>query len=57
MDCSDEVIARVIHTTTRAEMAKHSSRFDVHKIVEFVAKKIGEKPETGDNVVGCVRKD
>ena len=57
VECSDEVIARVIHTTTHAEMAKHSSRFDVHKIVEFVAKKIGEKPETGDNVVGCVRKD
>lgn len=57
VECSDEVIAHVIHTTSHAEMAKHSSRFDAHKIIEFIAKKIGEKPETGDDAVGCVRKD
>jgi hypothetical protein len=57
VECSDEVLARVIHTTTHAEMAKHSSKFDAHQIVEIVAKKIGEKPEIGDDHVGCVRKD
>ena len=58
VECSDEVLARVIHTTGHAEMAKHSSRFDAHNIIGIIAKNIGEKPpEIGDDYVGCVRKD
>ena len=58
VECSDEILARVIHTTSHAEMAKHSSKFDAHSIVEVIAKIIGEKPpDIGDGHVGCVRKD
>ena len=57
VECSGEVLARVVHTTTHAEMARHSSRFDAHNIAKILAEKLGEKAEIRDDHVGCVRKD
>lgn len=31
VDCSEEVLARVVHTTTHGEMAKQSSKFTFAK--------------------------
>ena len=53
--CDDETIARVVQTTTHAEMAKNHSKFDNHSIVKACA------PSWGDSVpsklVGRVRTD
>lgn len=57
VECNDEVLARVVHTTTHAEMAKHSSKFDAHNIANIIAEKVGEKPGIADDHVGCVRED
>ena len=57
VECSDEVLAHVVHTTTHAEMAKHSSKFDAHNVAKIIAEKVGEKPEIRNDHVGCVRKD
>ena len=53
--CDDETIARVVQTTTHAEMAKNHSKFDNHSIIKACA------PLWGDSVpsklVGRVRTD
>ena len=47
IDCDEETIARVVHTTTHAEMAKHHSKFDLHSMVSVLAKGIaGDTPPT-----------
>ncbi|KAL5489215.1 hypothetical protein EMCRGX_G018283 [Ephydatia muelleri] len=55
VDCDEETFARVVHTTTHAEMARHSSKFDVHNLVSFWAKMYGDDPPSEFN--GRVRKD
>ncbi len=46
IDCDEEVIARVGHTTSHAEMARHSSKFDVSRETVKIAKMLGEDPPT-----------
>ena len=55
VECDEETIARVVHTTTHAEMARHSSKFDFHNLVPFWAKMYGDDPPSEFN--GRVRKD
>ena len=55
IDCDEEVLARVVHTTTHAEMSRHHSKFDSHNRALFFAKKIGEEPPA--EFTGRVRKD
>ena len=53
-DCSEEVISRVVFTTTYAEMFRHHSKFDSHFITEIIAKMVGDDPPAQS--VGRVRK-
>ena len=53
--CDEEVLARVVHTTTHAEMSRHHSKFDSHNHTLFIAKEIGEEPPA--EFTGRVRKD
>ena len=55
VDCDEETFARVVHTTTHAEMARHSSKFDLHNLVPFWAKMYGDDPPS--EFIGRVRKD
>ena len=43
VNCSDEVIARVVHTTTHAEMSKQSFRFVSRNGILGLAQLIGEE--------------
>ena len=54
-DCDEETIARVVHTTTHAEMSKHHSKFDVHSFVLEFGKGAGDEPP--GTFIGRVRKD
>lgn len=56
VDCSEEVIMRVVHTTTHAEMLRHSSKFDLHSVVHNIAKRFREGNEEDNTMVGRVRK-
>ena len=56
VDCNEDVIARVVHTTSHAEMSRHESKFSVHKLARVVAEKIGEIPPPEGAIVGRVRK-
>lgn len=51
----EETIARVVHTTTHAEMSKHHSKFDLHSLVQHRARLVGDDPPTV--LVGRVRMD
>ena len=55
VDCSEEVIERVVHTTTHAEMARHHSKFSVRSLTNRVAEMIGDDPPI--TLSGRVRKD
>ena len=55
MDCDEALLARVVHTTTHAEMVRHHSKFDTHNLAIMTAKKVGEEPPT--EFSGRVRKD
>ena len=58
VDCTDEVIARVVKTTSHAEMSKHSSKFDARSFSLALAQQIGEEPEFDtEDYVARVRKD
>lgn len=46
LDCDEETIARVVFTTTHAEMAKHLSKFDFHSFIQTISKVAGEEPPT-----------
>ena len=54
VNCSEEVISRVVFTTTHAEMARHHSKFDSYFIVLKIAELVGDDPPTES--VGRVRK-
>ena len=55
IDCDEEVLARVVYTTTHAEMSRHHSKFDLRNNTLFHAKEIGEEPPA--ELTGRVRKD
>ena len=57
IECDDDVIARVVHTTTHAEMARHHSKFGVRRFATVVAENLGESPPPEDEPVSRVRKD
>ena len=46
IDCDEALLARVVHTTTHAEMVRHHSKFDSHHFAIMQAKKLGEEPPT-----------
>ena len=55
IDCDEALLARVVHTTTHAEMVRHHSKFDTHHLAIMQAKKLGEEPPS--EFSGRVRKD
>ena len=55
VDCSEEVISRVVHTTTHTEMSRHHSKFDSHNFIAKISEILGDVPPT--EFVGRVRKD
>ena len=55
IECDEALLARVVHTTTHAEMVRHHSKFDTRNSSIMLAKKFGEKPPT--EFSGRVRKD
>ena len=57
VDLDEEAIARVVHTTSHAEMSRHASKFDTRKVVQMMTEKIGEEPPPEGEFVGRVRKD
>ena len=57
VECNDDIIARVVHTTTHAEMARHQSKFGVRRFATFIADKLGENPPPEGESVSRVRKD
>ena len=59
VDCSDKVIARVVHTTTHAEMSKQSFKFFISRSTAFkIAQLIGEETDLDDKkYVTRVRRD
>ncbi|KAL5473288.1 hypothetical protein EMCRGX_G027755 [Ephydatia muelleri] len=48
VDCDEETIARIVHTTTHAEMVKHHSKFDNHNFITA---------NPSSELTGRVRKD
>ena len=58
VSCSDEVIARVVHTTTHAEMSKQSFRFATRSSAHELAQLIGEETDLdAKEYVTRVRRD
>ena len=55
VDCDEETIARVVHTTTHAEMVKHHSKFDNHNFIGLHAMTYGD--DLPSELTGRVRKD
>ena len=56
VDCDEDVIARVVHTTSHAEMARHHSKFSSRIVATIIAKKIGETPPPESEFTSRVRK-
>ena len=57
IDCDEDAFARVVHTTTHAEMARNSSKFESCSFAVEIAKMIGEsQAASGSDYVGRVRK-
>ena len=57
VDCDEDAIARVVHTTTHSEMSRHHCKFDSHKYAAIIAEKTGETLSPERELVGRVRKD
>ena len=57
IDLGEDDIARVVHTTSHAEMSRLASKFDTRKIFLKMIEKIGEEPPPEGEYVGRVRKD
>ena len=53
----EDAIARVVHTTSHAEMSRHASKFDTRKFASKMTEKFGEEPVPENEFVGRVRKD
>ena len=46
VDCSEEVIARVVHTTSHSEMSRHASKFELDdETNKKIYDKIGDDPD------------
>ena len=45
IDCDEALLARVVHTTTHAEMVQHHSKFDSHNLVTPQYNNIIHRPE------------
>ena len=54
VELDDDAVARVVHTTSRAEMSRIASKFVIRKITLTLSEKIGEEP---DEIVSRVRKN
>ena len=57
VECDEDTIARVVHTTTHAEMSRHSSKFNMGDSISMMSKQVGEEPDPDNEYVGRVRKD
>ena len=57
VNCTEDEIARVVHTTSHAEMSRHAAKFSAHKNTLKLSKMIGEKPLTECEMISKVRKD
>ena len=55
IECSEELLKRVVHTTTHAEMARHSHKFAAPFVLAKHLKDFGERPPA--EIVGKVRRD
>ena len=53
----EDDVARVVHTTTHAEMSRQASKFNIRKIAMKMTDMIGEEPVPENEFVGRVRKD
>ena len=54
VDLDDDAVARVVHTTSHAEMSRIAAKFDVRSRALAISKEIGEEP---NGTVDRVRKD
>ena len=57
VDCDEDTLARVVHTTTHAEMARHHRKFDTHAVAMYVTKKAGDTLPPESERVERVRKN
>ena len=57
VDLDEDGIARVVHTTSHAEMSRQASKFNTRKVALRMSKMIGEEPVPESEFVGRVRKD
>ena len=57
VDLDEDAVARVVHTTSHAEMSRQSSKFDTRKLMLKMSKLIGDEPPPEEEFVGRVRKD
>ena len=57
VDCSEDEVALVVHTTSHAEMSRHAAKFNTRKFVSNLKEMIGEEPVPESEFVGRVRKD
>lgn len=56
VDCDEDAIARVVHSTSHSEMLRHGSKFDVRNMALMMAKKLGEELTPEYVFVGRIRK-
>ena len=57
-NCSEEVIGRVVHTTSHSEMSRHSSKFDARSVALTIAEQVQEEPDfDAEGYAVRVRKD
>ena len=57
VDCDEETIAHIVHTTSHAEMARNAFKFNIYKIALKMSGAIGEEPLPESEFVGRIRKD
>ena len=57
VDLDKDAIARVVHTTSHAEMSRHASKFDSRQLARQMTEMFGEEPVSDSEYVGKVRKD
>ena len=57
VNLGEDDVARVVHTTSHAEMSRLASKFGTRKVVLKMMEKIGEEPPPEGEYVGRVRKD
>ena len=57
VNLNEDEVARVVHTTSHAEMSRLASKFDTRKFALLLIEKIGEEPPSEGQFVGRVRKD